>query len=85
MEEKTDEVAPKGPPGVGRYSRNRSIMSLTNNPFEAAAASVDLNVEVLTDAVLITEDAFEDIILGPLKTTRYGEQCDYRASSHARP
>ena len=55
---------------VGRYSRNRSIMSVTNNPLEAAAASADLNVEVLTDAVLISEDVFKDTILAPLEAAK---------------
>jgi hypothetical protein len=71
METKAEEETAVAPVKVGKYSRNRSIMSMTNNPFEAAAASADLHVEVLTDATLISEDDFRDIILGPLKTTRY--------------
>lgn len=68
MEEKTESVQGRG---VGRYSRNRSIMSITNNPFEAAAASTDLQVEVLTDAVLVADASFEEVILGPLRAIRY--------------
>jgi hypothetical protein len=71
METKVSDEAPAVPVKVGKYSRNRSIMSMTNNPFEAAAASADLHVEVLTDAVLISEDDFRDIIMGPMKITRF--------------
>lgn len=69
--ESTEQIeASGGKAKVGRYSRNRSIMSITNNPFQAAAASDDLKVEVLTDAVLISDSDFNDLIMGPLKTTR---------------
>lgn len=72
METQDGQIQPDNgaPVKVGRYSRNRSIMSITNNPFQAAAASDELKVEVLTDAVLITDTDFNDLIIGPLKTTR---------------
>jgi hypothetical protein len=55
---------------VGKYSRNRSIMSVTNNPFEAAALLDGLHVEVLTDAVLLEDSKFTEVILTPLKAIR---------------
>lgn len=58
------------PAKLGKYSRNRSILAVTENPFEAAALLDGLNVEVLTDAVLVEEAKFADAILNPLKEIR---------------
>jgi hypothetical protein len=55
---------------LGKYSRNRSILVVTSDPFAAAAASADLTVEVLTDAIQISQQDFNDNIIGPLKATR---------------
>jgi len=63
--------AATGPAKLAKYSRNRSILAVTENPFEAAALLDGLNVEVLSDAVLIEDIKFTEVILSPLKEIRY--------------
>jgi len=58
---------------VGKYSRNRSIMAVTDNPFEVAALMDGLHVEVLTDAVLADDKKFGEEVIGPLKAIRFDE------------
>lgn len=58
------------PAKLGKYSRNRSILAVTENPFEAAALLDGLNVEVLTDAVLVEDAKFTEAILSTLKEIR---------------
>lgn len=70
MEENHIDTAVTSGPKVGRYSRNRSIMKVTDDPLLAAAASADLKVEVLNDAVLISEDSFNTQIISVLKAIR---------------
>jgi hypothetical protein len=56
------------PVKVERYSRNRSIMAITNNPFELAAQmDGNLHVEILADASPISESDFQTVILDPIK------------------
>ena len=58
---------------VGKYSRNRSIMAVTDNPFEVAALMDGLHVEVLTDAVLADDGKFGEEVFNPIKAIRFDE------------
>lgn len=63
------------PKKVSRLSKQKSVMEITNNPFQVAAASdPTLHVEKINDARLISPTDFEDYIVGPLMTTSVNEE-----------